>query len=75
MKQKDGGSAVDAVEKAVRVLEGHDHFNAGRGSCLNVSNEVECDAMIMDGHNLKTGITGQKPLHTHCVKMVNRPYA
>ena len=58
MKQ-NGGSAVDAVEKAVSILEEHDHFNAGRGSCLNEIDEVECDAMIMDGHNLKTGIKAQ----------------
>lgn len=54
--QQEGGSAVNAVEKAVRVFEGHPHFNAGRGSFLNVSDEVECDAMIMDGHNMETGI-------------------
>ena len=54
MKQ-NGGTAIDAVEKAIRVLEEHSHFNAGRGSFLNTSGEVECDAMIMDGNNLKTG--------------------
>ena len=46
---QNGGTAVEAVEKAVRVFEEHDHFNAGRGSCLNESDEVECDAMIMHG--------------------------
>ena len=54
MKQ-NRGTAVEAVEKAVRVFEKHGHFNAGRGSCLNESDEVECDAMIMDGHEMKTG--------------------
>ena len=57
--KQNGGNAVDAVEKAVSILEEHDHFNAGRGSCLNESDEVECDAMIMDGYNLKTGIKAQ----------------
>ena len=54
LKQK-GGTAVDAVEQAIRVFEQHGHFNAGRGSCLSTSGEVECDAMIMDGRTLKTG--------------------
>ena len=54
LKQK-GGTAVDAVEQAIRIFEQHGHFNAGRGSCLNTSGEVECDAMIMDGNNMKTG--------------------
>ena len=53
--KKNGGTAVDAAEKAVRALEAHDHFNAGRGSCLNTFDEVECDAMIMDGNEMKTG--------------------
>ena len=53
---KQGGTAVDAVEKAVRVLENDTTFNAGRGSCLNKNGEVECDAMIMDGRTMKTGI-------------------
>ena len=53
--KQNGGSAVDAVEQAIRVFEEHGHFNAGRGSCLNESGEVECDAMIMDGNNMKTG--------------------
>ena len=43
------------MEKAIRVFEEHNDFNAGRGSCLNTSGGVECDAMIMDGHNMKTG--------------------
>ena len=68
MKQ-NGGSAVDAVEKAVRVFEEHDHFNAGRGSFLNVCDEVECDAMIMDGNSMKTGKQFRKHLYTvYCKK-------
>ncbi|CAB4030105.1 isoaspartyl peptidase L-asparaginase-like, partial [Paramuricea clavata] len=51
----NGGSAVDAVEAAVRVFEDSEYFNAGRGSSLNCFGEVECDAMIMDGHEMKTG--------------------
>ena len=54
---KQGGSAVDAVEKAVRILEDSKYFNAGLGSLTNNSGEVECDAMIMDGNTMKTGIS------------------
>ena len=52
---KQGGTAVDAVEAAVRVMEDDQTFNAGRGSCLNKKGEVECDAMIMDGSTMETG--------------------
>ncbi|XP_028392649.1 isoaspartyl peptidase/L-asparaginase-like [Dendronephthya gigantea] len=52
---RDGGSAVDAVEAAVRVLEDNEYFNAGYGSTLNNDGEVECNAMIMDGSTLNTG--------------------
>ena len=55
MFQQNGGSAVDAVEAAVRVLEDNEIFNAGRGSLLNHEGEVECDAMIMEGHTLNNG--------------------
>ncbi len=50
-----GGSAVDAVEKAVRLLEDSPLFNAGKGSVFNASGEHEMDASIMDGSNLKAG--------------------
>lgn len=50
-----GGSALDAVEAAVRSLEDNEHFNAGRGSSLNKQGEVEMDASIMDGRTLKAG--------------------
>ena len=43
------------MEAAVRVLENCEYFDAGYGSLLNNDGEVECDAMIMDGHTLNTG--------------------
>ncbi|MFC7781286.1 isoaspartyl peptidase/L-asparaginase family protein [Legionella taurinensis] len=52
---KDGGSALDAVEAAVCMLEDDPHFNAGRGSTLNCHGEIEMDASIMDGKTLKAG--------------------
>ena len=51
----NGGSAVDAVETAVRVLEDDPCFNAGRGSTLNAQGIVELDAAIMDGEYRRAG--------------------
>ena len=50
-----GGSAVDAVEAAARVLEENPCFNAGRGSVLTEHGEVELDAAIMDGRTRGAG--------------------
>ncbi|KFO87773.1 Isoaspartyl peptidase/L-asparaginase, partial [Buceros rhinoceros silvestris] len=52
---KQGGTALDAVEEAVRLMEDDPHFNAGCGSVLNEKGEVEMDAIIMDGKNLDSG--------------------
>ena len=54
-----GGSAVAAVEIAVRELEDDPHFNAGRGSVLTYDGRVELDAAIMDGRDRSAGaVTG-----------------
>jgi beta-aspartyl-peptidase (threonine type) len=50
-----GGSALDAVEAAVRILEDDPLFNAGTGSTLTAAGDVECDASIMDGETLRCG--------------------
>ena len=50
-----GGSAVDAVEAAARMLEENACFNAGRGSVLTEQGEVELDAAIMDGRDRQAG--------------------
>ncbi|KAL3273720.1 hypothetical protein HHI36_015150 [Cryptolaemus montrouzieri] len=52
---KRGGSALDAVEEAVRILEDDESMNAGRGSVLNLDGEVEMDASIMVGSTLAAG--------------------
>jgi beta-aspartyl-peptidase (threonine type) len=50
-----GGSAVDAVEAAIVVMEDDGSFDAGRGSVLNRDGRVQLDAMIMDGASLAAG--------------------
>lgn len=47
-----GGSALQAVEAAVVVMEDSPHFNAGFGAALNTEGEHELDASIMDGATL-----------------------
>ncbi|MGH3329047.1 MAG: isoaspartyl peptidase/L-asparaginase family protein, partial [Streptomycetales bacterium] len=50
-----GGSSLDAVEAAVRVLEDDENFNAGKGAVFNTDGEHELDASIMNGENLEAG--------------------
>ena len=45
----DGGSALDAVTEAVRLLEECPLFNAGKGAVLTSAGTYELDASIMDG--------------------------
>jgi beta-aspartyl-peptidase (threonine type) len=50
-----GGSARDAVEAAIVVMEDDETFDAGRGSFLNADGQVELDAGFMDGAELLVG--------------------
>ena len=50
-----GGTAIDAVEAAVVVLEDDPEFNAGRGAALTEYGRVELDASMMDGTNRAAG--------------------
>jgi L-asparaginase / beta-aspartyl-peptidase len=52
---RDGGSALDAVQAAIEVLEDDPAFNAGRGSVFTADGRIECDAAIMDGAGLAAG--------------------
>jgi len=50
-----GGSATDAVEAAVTILEDDVTFDAGRGSFLTAEGRVQLDALLMDGATLRAG--------------------
>ncbi|GAA1569256.1 beta-aspartyl-peptidase [Actinomadura kijaniata] len=50
-----GRPVLDAVEKAVNVLEDDPNFNAGKGAVFNTDAEHELDASIMNGKDLKAG--------------------
>jgi len=50
-----GGSALDAVEAAVTVLEDDPTFDAGCGSFLTSNGRVQLDALLMDGGRMKAG--------------------
>lgn len=54
---KNGGSALDAVEMAIRVFEDKEITNAGYGSNLCMDGTVECDASIVD-HYGRSGAAG-----------------
>ncbi len=49
------GTALDAVEAAVVVMEDSPYFNAGFSAALNADGEHELDASIMDGADLRFG--------------------
>ncbi len=50
-----GGSSLDAVTRAVVMLEDSPHFNAGKGAVFNSDGINELDASIMDGHTRRAG--------------------
>lgn len=52
---QNGGSSLDAVETAVRMMEDNPLFNAGKGAVFTSEGTNELDASMMDGKTLKAG--------------------
>jgi len=74
-----GGSALDAVEAAARVLEDDPCFNAGRGSVLTADGHVELDAALMDGRDRRAGAvaglrTTRSPIRAARAAMEHSPH-
>lgn len=67
-----GGTALDAVEKAVNFLEDCPVLDAGRGSYLNSEGNVEMDALIMDGATLDMGAVAAVQLVRHPISLARR---
>ncbi|HVP43144.1 MAG TPA: isoaspartyl peptidase/L-asparaginase, partial [Terriglobales bacterium] len=61
-----GGSALDAIEAAIAVMEDDETFDAGRGSFLTSEGHVQLDAMMMDGFTLRAGGVA-------CVERIRNP--
>lgn len=51
----NGGSAIDAVQAAIVVLEDDPHFNAGHGSVYTYEGKIELDAAVMNGADRAAG--------------------
>jgi len=67
-----GGSALDAVEAAVILLEDCPALDAGRGSYPNADGFVEMDALIMDGRDLGMGAIAAIQRVRHPVALARR---
>ncbi len=75
----EGGSALDAVEAAVVVLEDDPHFNAGRGAVFTYNGTNELDASIMDGRTRAAGAAAglthvRNPVRLARAVMENSPH-
>ncbi len=69
---RQGGSALDAVEQAVRVMEDHPALDAGIGAFLNADGEVELDAGLMDGDTLAVGSVAAVQRIRHPISLARR---
>jgi beta-aspartyl-peptidase (threonine type) len=70
---KAGGSAVDAVEAGIRLVEANpeDH-TVGYGGYPNLLGQVELDAAIMDGGDLGAGAVGALQGYPHAISVARK---
>lgn len=67
-----GGSALDAVQRAVEVLEDDPLFNAGTGACLTAEETIELDASLMNGADLRAGGVCALPPFRHPIAIARK---
>lgn len=67
-----GGSALDAVQRAVEALEDDPLFNAGTGACLDEEGHLRLDAAIMDGGDLRAGAVCDLPAFRSPIAIARR---
>jgi L-asparaginase / beta-aspartyl-peptidase len=53
--RKEGGTSLDAVEAAIKVMEDSPRFNAGKGAVFTREGRNELDASIMEGRTKRAG--------------------
>lgn len=75
----EGGTALDAVEQTLRVMEDNPLFNAGKGAVFTHDGKNELDAAIMDGSNLAAGAVAgvtdiKNPISAARRVMTNSPH-
>ena len=68
----DGGTALDAVEASVRILEDAPVLDAGHGSYLNAAGQIEMDALIMDGETMDLGAVAAVQLIRNPISLARR---
>ena len=71
---KNGGSAVDAVELAVKILEDREITNAGYGSNLAMDGVVECDAVVVDHYGRSGGAGAVARMSTRLYMLIGLVY-
>jgi len=70
---QDGGSALDAVEAATRIVEANpDDHTVGYGGYPNLIGEVELDASIMEGTTRRAGAVGGLRGYRHPISVARR---
>ncbi|HDH06794.1 MAG TPA: asparaginase, partial [Thermoproteales archaeon] len=68
-----GGSALDAVEEGIKVVEENPHIRSvGIGGIPNFDGEVELDAAIMDGKTLKCGAVAAVKKVKHPISLARK---
>lgn len=65
----EGGSSLDAVEAAIKILEDDPLFNAGCGADFAADGRNELDAAIMDGSNMNAGAVGDVTRTRHPISL------